>query len=192
MTNPPETPKIREAVGILFDRAHLDEAIAELESADFDLGSLGLLAGQYTVRQELGDFYSEINESTESTEGPRTAFVAERSMGDTAHALIGSLFFVGTTVASGAVVASAAVLGGALVAAVAGAVAVVGFAGGAMGLILHESDAEYLEQQVDEGHLLLFVRTKDSEQERKALDILSRHGAFDAKIYEAPAARHKT
>jgi hypothetical protein len=56
-----------------------------------------------------------------------------------------------------------------------------------MSMIIHESDAEYLEEQVDEGHLLLFVRTDDSEREKLALDVLSRHGAFDAKVYEAPA-----
>jgi hypothetical protein len=56
-----------------------------------------------------------------------------------------------------------------------------------MSAIIHESDAEYLEEQVDEGHLLLFVRTQGADEEAKAVDILSRHGAFQAKVYEAPA-----
>jgi hypothetical protein len=112
-------------------------------------------------------------------------------MGDTVHGLIGSLFFVGMTVASGAIVASAAVLGGGLLAAIAGAATVIGLVGGAMSLILHESDAEYLEEQVDEGHLLLFVRTKDAQQEKASVDILSKHGAFDAKVYEAPATKYQ-
>lgn len=85
-------------------------------------------------------------------------------------------------------VASAAVLGGALLAAVSGAAALVGVTGGALALIIHESDAEYLEEQV-EGHLLLFVRTNDPERERIALEILTKHGAFDARMYEVPAPK---
>jgi hypothetical protein len=178
---------VRETVGIFFDSQHLHEAIDELESSGFDLAELGLLAGEDTVKKKLGDHYTEINASNDEPGGPRTAFVADKSIGDTAHALIGSLFFVGTTAASGAIVASAAVFGGSLIAIVGGMAALVGLTGGAMSMIIHESDAEYLEEQVDEGHLLLFVRTDDSEREKLALDVLSRHGAFDAKVYEAPA-----
>jgi len=184
-----DTQSVREAVGIFFESQHLHEAVDELKASGFDLADIGLLAGEYTVKQKLGDFYNAINESADSPDGPRTAFVADKSVGDTVHGFIGALFFVGTTVASGAIVASAAVLGGGLLAAVGGAVALVGITGGALSLIIHESDAEYLEQQVDEGHLLLFVRTDDSEREKVALDILSKHGAFDAKIYEAPAIK---
>lgn len=176
---------VREAVGIFFDTQSLHEAVDELEASGFERRQLGLLAGKYTVKEKLGDFYNEINESADSEEGPQTAFVADKSIGDTVHAWFGTLFFAGTTIASGAIVASAAVLGGALLAAVGGAVALAG-TGGALSLIIHESDAEYLEQQVDEGHLLLFVRAKDPEREIVALETLARHGAFEPKVYEVP------
>lgn len=58
------------------------------------------------------------------------------AVGDTVHGFIGSLFIVGTTVASGAI--------------------------------------------------LLFVRTDDPIREGRALEILSKHGAFDPKVYEVP------
>ncbi len=177
---------IREAVGIFFDSRHLHEAVDELLVGDFDRSQLGLLAGEYTVKSQLGEFYTQINASANQPRGPSTAFVAAQSVGDTVHAYIGSLFFVGTTVASGAIVASAAVLGGGLLAAVSGAAAL-GVVGAVLSMIIHQSDAEYLEEQVDEGHLLLFVRTEDAAQESAALDVLSKHGAFDAKIYSAPA-----
>lgn len=180
-------PTVREAVGIFFDSKHLHEAVDDLTSAGFVFADLGLLAGQHTVKQRLGEFYSQMNESADSAEGPSIAFVAEKSMGDTVHAFLGTLFFVGTTAASGAVVASAAILGGSLLPAVAG-VAALGAIGGAMSLVIHQGDAEHLEEQVDEGHLLLFVRTKDAAKETKAVEILSRHGAYEAKVYEAPAA----
>jgi hypothetical protein len=184
-------PLVREAVGIFFDSDSLHEAVDELLASGFSLEQIGLLAAESAVGVCLGDYYTQrINESVDADGGPRTAFVAEKSMGDTIHAYFGSLFFVGTTVASGAVVASAAILGGALLAALSGAVALGGIAA-AMALILHEGDAEYLEQQVDEGHLLLFVRADDAAHEKKALGILSKHGAFDAKVYAAPAAKRE-
>jgi len=187
MTSKHNQSTVREAVGIFFESKHLHEAVDELVSVGFDFADLGLLAGQYTVKQRLGDFYNQINESADSDAGPSTAFVANESMGDTVHAFLGTLFFAGTTAASGAVVASAAVLGGSLLPAVAGAAAL-GAIGGALSLIIHQSDAEHLEEQVDEGHLLLFVRTQDSDEETKAVEILSRHGAYEARIYEVPAA----
>ena len=180
-------PPVREAVGVFFDAETLHAAVDELTESGFTYEQLGLLAGERTVVERLGEFYTRINESADTDGGPRTAFIADKSMGDTVHAFLGTLFIVGTTVASGAVVASAAILGGALFAALAGAVAL-GGVGAVMSLILHESDAEELEQQVDEGHLLLFVRVQGAEAENKVLDVLSRHGAYDAKVYSAPSA----
>jgi hypothetical protein len=182
-------PLVREAVGIFFDSKSLHEAVDELIASGFTYEQLGLLAGEFTVQEHLGDYYTRINESADKEGGPRTAFVAEKSIGDTVHAFIGSLFFVGTTATSGAVVASAAILGGALLAALGGVVAL-GGAAAAMALILHEGDAEYLEEQIDEGHLLLFVRADDADHEKQALNILSNHGAFDAKVYSAPGKKH--
>lgn len=176
---------VREAVGVFFDSDHLHEAVDELVSSGFRYEDLGMLAGEEAVREKLGEFYKEVNQSAEAAEGPRMAFVAKKSMGDTVHAFLGTLFFAGTTAASGAIVASAAVLGGSLLPAVAGAAAI-GLAGGAMAAIIHQGDAEHLEEQLDEGHLLLFVRARNAEEEKKAVEILSRHGGFEARIYEAP------
>jgi len=73
---------MREAVGIFFDSLHLHQAVDDLESGGFGFADFGPLAGQYTVRQKLGEFYTEINESADRPEGPRLAFVADSSMGD--------------------------------------------------------------------------------------------------------------
>lgn len=184
-------PLVREAIGIFFDSESLDEAVDELIASGFTYEQLGLLAGEFTVKERLGNYYNRINESADTEGGPRTAFVAEKSIGDTVHGFIGSLFFVGTTATSGAVVASAAILGGSLLAAVGGAVALGGIAA-AMALILRKGDAEYLEEQIDEGHLLLFVRADDAEHEKQALSILSNHGAFDARVYSVPGEHDAT
>lgn len=180
-------PGIREAVGVFFDAEHLSNAIDELLSSGFEHKHLGLLAGEHTVRQALGHLYEEANESSGDVDAPNVAFVRKKSMGDALHAWLGSLFFTGATTAAGAAVVSAAVLGGALASAATGVVAI-GAVGAALALVIHESDAEYLEQQVDEGHVLLFVRLIDAEHEKLATEILARHSHFDVKVCDVPPA----
>jgi outer membrane lipoprotein SlyB len=178
-------PLIKEAVGIFFEGDKLQAAINDLLSSGFEHKDLGLLAGEHTVRQMLGHLYTDTNRTLDDPGAPRVAFVRNESMGDALHAWLGSLFFAGATTAAGAAVVSAAVLGGALLSAATGAAAI-GAIGAALALIIHQSDAEYLEQQVDEGHVLLFVRTPDVAREKKASEILSRHSAYDVRIYSVP------
>jgi hypothetical protein len=181
---------VREAVGIFFDVKHLDEATRELLAAGFKHESMGLLASADTVRDALGDFYVKANDSLSNPDAPQIEFIGKKSMGDALHALLGGLFLLGATAGVGAIVTSAAVLGGGLIAGATGSAAV-GAIGAVMGLIIHESDAEYLEQQIDEGHLLLFVRTHDAKEERLATEILSRHCGYDARMHTVSASKRR-
>jgi hypothetical protein len=131
-----DDPVVREAVGVFVDAQLVHEAIDELLAAGSKHEELGLLAGEYTVRQSLGDFYTQANKYSEGADAAKTAFVAKESVGDTVHALIGTLFFTGSTVAAGAAVASAGILGGGLLAAVAGAAAI-GGVGAVLARIIH-------------------------------------------------------
>jgi hypothetical protein len=179
---------VQEAVGVFFDVDHLKAAIDDLVKAGFDQSEIGLLASEYTVREALGDFYTATNEFATGPKAPCTAFVADRADDDTFHALLGGLFFYGTTTAAGALVASAAILGGAVIGAAAG-VAAIGAAGAVMGLLIRKSDSDFLDEQVDEGHLLLFVRTSNAERGEAAVRILSEHSAYDPKVYTVAASR---
>jgi hypothetical protein len=136
----------------------------------------------------LGDLYARINERAQSSKAPAIAFIGKQSIGETANTLGGGLFFVGTSGVMGAVVASAAVFGGALLGAVGGIVGV-GIVGALVAAIIHQSDAEYLQQQVDEGHMLLFVRMTESDREQQAMNILTRHSGVDVKMYAIPVGR---
>ncbi len=185
MTSSSDTTPIREAVGVFFEARELNDTITDLKALGFDNAALGLLADELIVREKLGHVYSDINKDEADPGAPNIAFVAKDSIGDVPHALFGTLYIIGAAVAGGAVVASAGILGGALAVAVA-TTAVFGGIGAVLGSIIQESDAEYLEEQVDEGHLLLFVRTKNAEQEKQAIEILSRHSAFDARVHTVP------
>jgi hypothetical protein len=173
---------IREAVGIYFDAKHLENAVRDLHANGFAHDEIGMLAGKFTVQEKLGHLYQEVNADLASPNAPDVAFVGREAVGDTVHAVIGSLFFAGAAVAGGAVVASAGILGGALSAAVATTGVFSGVAA-LLGKIIIQSDVEYLEEQVDTGHLLLFVRVRNPEQENKALQILGRDAAYNPAVY---------
>lgn len=178
---------IREAVGIFVDAQTLQRAIGELRDTGFENAELGLVAGDFSVRQRLGQLFSETNKDAGDPQAPCTAFVAKDSVGDTPRALLGGALAVSVVAAGGAVVASAGVLGGAVALAAAGGVAVGGM-GAVLAGIIGQSDAEFLEEQVGEGHLLLFVRTRDADRERRAKAILDKHAAHEARIYSVPEA----
>ena len=85
-------------------------------------------------------------------------------------------------VAAGTVVASAGV--------VAAAVTGTAIAGALLGTVLShwldKSHAEHLQEQLDRGGLLLWVRTPDPETQQRALAILTRHSAHDVHIHRLP------
>lgn len=177
---------IREAVGIFFDRQHLEEALQELQRSGFVQDEIGLLAGERAVSKSLSDIYDQYNSSADESAAPKTAFVKKDSLGDTFRSLSGGLVFTGGTTAMGAAVISAGVFGGAVLAAATGAAAVVGI-GALAGAVIHKNDAEYLEEQVDAGHLLVFVRVSSADEEKRAVNILSRHKGYDARVIEVKA-----
>jgi hypothetical protein len=177
---------VREVAGIFFDGAHLKAAVLDLESAGFDHEQISLLASEFAVEKSLGDLYTRPTEHPDPDRAPATAFVLKNAMGDTFRSLGGGLFFAGSTAALGALVASTAIFGGALLPAVTGAVAVGTVGALTASMIIHRNDAEYLEEQIEEGHLLLFVRASDHASETQAVKILTDHSGFDVKIYEVP------
>ncbi len=175
---------VREAIGIFHNADSLHEAITDLLASGFETEELGLLASEQVVERSLGNLYARTNENPASPQAPAIAFVGRESIGDAPRTVGGSLFFVGTSGVMGAVVASSAVFGGAVLAAVGGIVGV-GLIGALVATVIHQSDAEYLQQQVDEGHILLFVRI-DSAREQQAMNILKQHSGLDVKMYDVP------
>jgi len=68
--------------------------------------------------------------------------------------------------------------------------AVAGGAGGLVGATLSgfidSHHAHYLQEQLDRGGLLLWVRTPDALHEHRAVDILKRHSAEDVHVHDLP------
>lgn len=172
-----------EAVAVFEDAASLEAAVDELQSHGFDHADLSLLASAEAVEKELGHRFTKVQQVEDDDAAPRTAYVSTESRGDAEGGLIGGLMYVGALAAAGATVAS----GGTLGAAIAGAAAM-GGAGGLIGATLakfiDDQHAISLEEQLDRGGLLLWVRTRDGEHEQKAKDILSKHSAHDVHLHK--------
>lgn len=182
---------VREAVGVFRDEASLQAAADELMVSGFDRSHLSLLAGQKTVEQRLGHRYDKVAEIEDETAVPTLAYVGKDSRTEAEAAVISGLAYIGALGALGAIVAT----GGTIAVALAGAAAA-GGAGGAIGAMLsryiEEHHARHLQDQLDRGGLLLWVRTPDPAREAKAREILTRHSAEDVHIHDLPKATFAT
>lgn len=182
-----ETDTTREAVGCFGTADSLQEAIDELMNSGFGRAELSLLAADHTVEEKLGHKYRKVTELEDAAEVPRCCYISPESIGDAEGALIGAPLYVAAAAAAGAIVAS----GGSLAAVIAGA-ALAGGTGGLIGFVLAklvgDRHAHHLQEQLDRGGLLLWVRTPDAEHEKRALDILKKFSGRDAHVHAIPAA----
>jgi len=179
------TAKCREAVGYFGTADALQESIDELLSAGFDRADLSLLASEEAVDEKLGHRYEKVAELEDDIAVPRECYVSTESRGDAEGGLIGGLLYVGAVAAAGAVVAS----GGTLAAAITAA-AIAGGTGGLIGSILaafvEDHHARYIQEQLDHGGLLLWVRARDADHEKRAIGILKKHSGRDVHVHEIP------
>jgi hypothetical protein len=174
-------------VGVFKTADTLQEAIDDLMSSGFDRAELSLLAGEHTVEEKLGHKYQKVAELEDSTIAPRCCYVSTESIGDAEGGLIGGLLYVGAVAAAGAIVASGGTLAGAILGA-----ALAGGAGGLIGSVLAklvgDHHAHHLQEQLEHGGLLLWVRTRDAEHEKRAVDILRKHSGLDVHVHAIPWA----
>ncbi len=181
MSEPVET-KIREAVGVFHTAPRMESAIEELEEYGFDRAEISLLASEESVREKLGHRFYDAKSLEDDPKVPRTAFVSTEAVGDAEGALIGGLMYVGALTAAGLVVASGGAFGALLTAAVAGT-ASGGLIGGVLAALVGDQHAKSLQEQLDRGGLLVWVRTPSPADEQKAVEILKRNDASDVHVH---------
>jgi hypothetical protein len=174
-----------EAVAGFHDVQSFQAAIDDLLTAGFDHGEINVLAHEHTVTSKLGREYQSTTEFEDNPEAPRIGFVPKETIGDAEGALIGAGVYVPAIAGSLAVVASGGTMLGAFAAA-----AIAGGAGGLIGAALARhignEHAKHLDQHLHRGGLLLWVRTRDAECEKKAIAILRQHSADDVHLHHLP------
>jgi hypothetical protein len=174
---------VTEAVAVFDDVRALDAAVEALRRAGFRKSDISLLATEDAVEKKLGHRYERVEELEDDPNAPRTAYRTRASVGDSEDMIVGSLTYLPTVVAAGTVVASAGV--------VAAAVTGTAIAGALIGTVLarwlDQHHALRLQEQLDRGGLLLWVRVPDDDAEQRALEILRRHSAHDVHTHRLPA-----
>jgi hypothetical protein len=185
MSGEEEPNVIREAVGVFDSAETLQEAIDDLLSSGFNRAELSLVAAEKTVEEKLGHKYQKIAELEDDPIVPRCCYVSTESIGEAEGGLIGGLMYVGATAAAGAVVVS-----GGTVALVIAAAALAGGVGGLLGSIVAkwvgDHHAHHLQDQLDHGGLLLWVRTWNANDEKRAIEIMSKHSGRDVHLHSLP------
>ena len=180
-----ESAKVREAVGVFHDETALRSAADQLLTQGFDRSCLSLLASDHVIEEKLGHAYEKVSELEDEPKAPHLASIGSDSRTEAKGVAVGGLAYIGAIGTAGIIVAS----GGALAAAVIGA-AMAGGAGGLIGASLarfiEERHAERVQEQLDHGGLLLWVRTADPEHEGRAITILKRSGAEDVHVHDLP------
>ena len=182
-----EARTVREAVGVFDSAESLQNAIDELLSSGFNRAEVSLLASESAVEAKLAHKYRKSSELEDDVRVPRAAYVSTESVGDAEGAVIGGLMYVGASVLMGPV----AFAGGTLVA-ITTAAAFGAAAGGLIGTILAQlvgdHHAQHLQEQLDHGGLLLWVRVWDAEKEKCAVEILTKHSGRDVHVHALPAS----
>lgn len=180
----PDAPaKVREAVGVFNDEASLVDSVDELMLAGIDRSAISLLAGHRAVERTLGRYFRKVSEIEDDPEVPRLAYAGPDSRTEFEAAIGGGLGYVGAVAGAGFVVASGGAVGAAiLAAALAGGAG--GFVGGFLSRFINRQHARHLQEQLDRGGILLWVRVNDPDHEAKALEILRRHAAGDVHVHD--------
>lgn len=179
----------REAVGVFHDEKSLRTAVDELLLVGIDRSACSLVAGHHTVERKLGHYYERVAEIEDDPDVPRQAYIGTDSRTEAKGVVVGGLFYVGAMAAAGAVVAS----GGTVAAALIGA-ALAGGAGGAIGLafagMIGRHHAHHLQEQLDRGGILLWVRVHSPEEETKATEILRSNGGDHVHVHLLPEVKY--
>jgi hypothetical protein len=181
-----ESGTVREAVGVFKRAEDLQSAIDSLLSGGFHRASLSLLASENAVREKLGHWYSQTSTLTDDAAVPRVAYVSPEAIGDAQGAVIGGLMYVGALAATGAVVASGGSLAALLLATtLAGGTGA--FIGSELAKHIGQRHGRRLQEQLEHGGLVLWVRTWNRSEECKALKILRSHHAKATHVHGLPA-----
>ena len=176
-----------EAVALFHDVKSLQAAIDELLTSGFDREDLSVLASEKAIEDKLGHSYGSTRDLEDNPNVPRGTYVAPESIGLAEAACIGTPVYLSACIGSLVVIASGGtLLGGVAIAAIAGGAG--GTVGATLACIVGHEHAKHLNEHLNRGGLLLWVRTRDVEAQKAALDVLKRHSGEDAHLHPLPSA----
>ena len=174
---------MREAVAVFEDAVSLEAAVAELRASGFADEDLSIVGGEEIVEEKLGHTRQQIEQAEDDPSLPREQVIAADELAGHERTLANAYSIMPTLLGAGAVVATT----GPLAAIVVGALSAGTLLSTTLAGLMDARYADHLDEQLGHGHVLLWARTPDEESERKAVEVLTRHGAKDVHVHEMPA-----
>jgi hypothetical protein len=182
--------KVREAVGVFHDPEMLQAAIDDLQRHGFMRHEISVLAGESAIRDKLGHLYKHVQEAEDDPSAPRVMFISSEEMAVAKGAAVSIPLYIAAATAAGMVVASGGLLLDAIIFA-AGAGAVGAGIGSMLATFIAKQRAEYLQEQLERGGLLLWVHLRSPRLENLAEKILLEHSAQDVHVHDIPVYNRK-
>jgi hypothetical protein len=184
--NKAKTVQIREAVGVFDSADRMEDAVNDLEENGFDRAMISLLSTSGDAREKLGLRLYDITQLEDAAGTPRHAFISSDAIGAAKGGLIAAGMGIAAIVAAGVAMSEDATLGQALIATMAsGAVGLM--IGGLLARRFQRNHSALLQEQIDNGGLLLWVRTLSASDEKVATEVLRRNGASDVHVHSIAA-----
>lgn len=178
----------RAVVGVFSDPGMLEDAIESLQMEGFDRAQLDILASGQALEARLGESAENGREPASGCRAPLGTLVSRHEIAEGQAALAAGLLYIGSFAATGVMVAT----GGGLVAVIAASIAA-GGAGGALGVwlarLLGRRHARTVAGHLRHGGLLLLAQVIDTAHERRALEIMTRHGAGNVHAHQLGRGR---
>ena len=170
----------REAVGLFLSGHDLQEAIRSLEGAAFPRQDISIMGGRAELERVFGAKVIPPEFAIDNPDTPRQAPARPEEQTIGAAGMIGGTAYVGAmalAITAGAVtfpaIISAAVIGG--------------IGGGTLGAVLTKLLGNrynrHIEEQINKGGLLLWVRTPDLEREDLANRIMITNNAYQVHAH---------
>lgn len=174
---------VREAVAVFHSVEDMEAGIDELLTSGFDRAELSILASEATIEEKFDGKFRTVKELEDNPDAPSVAYLARESFGSLEGYSIGLPLYLGAIIGFVAVGGAAATTVLAAIVGAGGGAAIGGLLAGLIG----QHHADFLDTQLRHGGILLWVRTRDSAHEQKAIDILKRHSADDVHVHGVPA-----
>jgi hypothetical protein len=171
---------MREAVAIFDDAVSLEAAVAELRASGFAEEDLSILAGEEAIQEKLGHSYQEVQQAEDDSSAPRETVIPASELAAHERNLANVYSVMPTLLGAGAVIATTGPLAALVVGALAGGTLLSTTLAG----LMDARYAEHLDEQLERGRVLLWVRVPDAAKEQAALDVLKKHAGQDVHVHE--------
>lgn len=164
----------REAVAVFDNESELLNTIQELESSGFDRSDMSVLPPLTNVEKYLGRKLASVTDVEDDPEVLRMAPVDRASFGAAQGILIGLPIYLGAVGAIWSGASNGADTSAIMISGLIGGV-IGGVIGLALAALLRRRHARRIQEQIDRGGLLLWVRIRGEKQEERATTVITDH-----------------